>query len=392
MRKGETLRDVAVVGTGMTDFGSRENSLTEMASEASLEAIRDAGAEDKDFDAIYFANMASGAFTSQTAVASALADRISLVPADAHRIENGPASGGSAIRSALMGIASGIQDLVLVVGSEKMSEVSGDVATDILASMNHPEAEYKHGVPMPGMGALFTRLYMENYGVTEDQLAAASAKNHFNATKNPKAQLGHKPAEPEGVKDSIMIADPIRLYHTCPVTDGSAALVLCSKDKAEELGAEPIQIAGSGQATDAQAVEEREDPLRLKSVEMAADEAFNMAGLDRDDVDVIETHDAFITLELAEIEAAGFFEPGEAGKATLEGKTKIDGELPVNPSGGLKARGHPVGATGIAQAVEIVTQLRGEAGERQVEGAETGFCCNFGGFGNNTVIHLLRRL
>ncbi|MBS3815578.1 MAG: acetyl-CoA acetyltransferase [Hadesarchaea archaeon] len=385
------MRDVVIAGIGMTDLRERDKSLIEMASESSLQAISDAGAEDEEFDAIYFANMASGAFASQTAVASALADRISLVPAGAHRIENGPASGGSAIRSALMGIASGMQDLVLVTGSEKMSDVSGDVATDILASMNHPEAEYKHGVPMPGMGALFTRLYMEKYGVTEDHLAVASAKNHSNGTKNPKAQLRHKPAKMEGIKDSIMVADPIRLYHTCPITDGSAALVMCSKDKAEELGANYIKVVGSGQATDAQAVEEREDPLRLKSVKIAADEAFGMAELDRDDVDVIETHDAFITLELAQIEAAGFFEPGEAGEATLEGKTKIDGELPVNPSGGLKARGHPVGATGIAQAFEIVTQLREEAGERQVKGAKIGYCCNFGGFGNNTVIHLLRR-
>ncbi|KXB01293.1 hypothetical protein AKJ44_02680 [candidate division MSBL1 archaeon SCGC-AAA261F17] len=376
----------------MTDFRDRSKSLLEMATEASLEAIENAGAEEEDFDAIYFANMASGAFNSQTAVASAIADQLNLVPAGAHRIENGPASGGSAIRSAFMGVASGIQDLVLVVGAEKMSDVSGAIATDILASMNHPKAEYKHGVPMPGMGALFTRLYMEQYGVTEDQLAAAAVKNHTNATKNPKAQLRHKPATIQGVKDSIMIADPIRLYHTCPVTDGSAALVVCPADKAGEFTDKPIQIVGSGQATDIQALEEREDPLKLRSVEIAANEAFEMAGLKREDIDVIETHDAFITLELAEIEAAGFFQPGEAGKATLEGKTAIDGELPVNPSGGLKARGHAVGATGIAQAVEIITQLRSEAGERQVKDARTGFCCNFGGFGNNTVIHILRRM
>lgn len=383
------MRDVAIVGIGMSDFGSLEGDLTEIASDAALQAIKDADAEDENFDAVYLSNMASGAFNSQTAVASSVVDRLALLPADAHRIENGPASGGSGIRSALMGIASGLQDLVLVVGAEKMTDVGGNVATDILSSMNHPEAEYKQGVTMPGMGALYTRLYMEEYGVTEDELAAASAKNHSNATKNSKAQLKHKEATVEGVKDSIMVADPIRLYHTCPVTDGAAALVLCPVDVAESFSKKPVQIKGSGQATDTMSLEERDSPLRLKSVELASDEAFEMSGLERNDIDIAEVHDAFITLELAELEAAGFFSAGEAGKATLEGKTKIDGEFPVNTSGGLKARGHPVGATGVAQAVELVAQIRGEAGERQVKKAENGFCCNFGGFGNNTVVHVL---
>ncbi len=383
------VRDVAIVGIGMTEFGRLDGNLTDIACDAALQAMHDANAEEKEFDALYFSNMASGAFNSQTAVASSIADRLSLLPADAHRIENGPASGGSGIRSALMGVASGFQDLVLVVGAEKMTDVSGDVATDILSSMNHPEAEYKHGVTMPGMGALYTRLYMKEYGVTEDEFAAAAAKNHINATKNPKAQLRHKEATIEGVKDSIMVADPIRLYHTCPVTDGAAALVLCPLDMVEEFSKKPVRILGSGQATDTMSLEERDNPLRLKSVEIASDEAFKMAGLSRKDIDIAEVHDAFITLELAELEAAGFFPAGKAGKATLEGKTKLDGEFPVNTSGGLKARGHPVGATGISQAVELVTQIRGEAGERQVKKAKNGFCCNFGGFGNNTVVHIL---
>lgn len=383
------MREVAIIGQGMTDFKNKENGLVEMASEASLEAIRDSNTELEDFDAIYFANMASGVFNGQTGVASALADRISLLPADAHRIENGPASGGSAIRSAFMGVASGYQDLVLVTGSEKMTEVPRDTMADLLASLNHPEVEYKQGISIPGMAGMFTRLYMDQHGVTEEELAAVAVKNHSNAEKNPKAQYRGKSITVQEVKDSPMISDPLRLFHTCPVTDGAASLVLCRADAAKEYSDEPVDLVGSGQATDAQSLEEREDPLRLKSVEIAADEAFQMANLDPSDIEVVEIHDAFAVLELAELEAAGFFEPGEAGEATLDGKTSLGGELPVNPSGGLKARGHPVGATGVAQAVEVVNQLRNDSGERQVKNAERGLCCNFGGFGNNTVVHLL---
>lgn len=373
----------------MTDFQNNKKDLMELVNEASLSAIKDAGVEEENFDAIYLANMASGAFNNRAAVASALADRMALVPADAHRIENGAASGGSAIRSAFISVSSGFHDLVLVVGAERMTAADDEVVTDLLASLNHPEAEYKQGLTMPGIGALYTRLYMERHSLSADELAAVAVKNHNNAEKNPNARFRDKSINFEKVKNSPIIADPLRLYHICPVSDGGAALILCSMDKAREFSDEPVRIVGSGQATDTQSLEEREDPVMLKSVKMAADEAFEMSGLERSSIDLIETHDAFVTLELAEIEAAGFFGHGESGKATLRGETEIDGSLPVNPSGGLKARGHPVGATGVAQAVEVVLQLRGEAGRRQVKGARRGFCCNFGGFGNNTVTHIL---
>lgn len=386
------MRDVVIIGCGMTKFARPlPGSLMDIASEASLKAIEDAGASDRDFDAVYFASMASGEFAHQTAAATALVDELGLIPAPAHRVENGPASGGSAIREAFLGIASGMYDLVLVTGAEKMSTVPGEVVTDVISTMAHHEAEYIHGVTFPGLAAMLTRLYMVRYGLTEDQLAAVAVKNHENGSKNPYAQLSHKKATIAGVKDSVMVADPLRLYHVCPVSDGAASLVLCSAEKAREFSGKPIKIAGLGQATDTHAVQEREDPTVLKSVQIASRQAFGMAGLKPKDIDVAELHDAFEILEIVESEDAGFFPKGEGGKAAEEGKTALDGEIPINPSGGLKAKGHPVGATGVAQVVELVWQLRGEAGERQVKGAKNAFALNFGGFGDNAVVTILRR-
>ncbi len=263
------MRDVSIMGAGVTSFGQLDNSLIDLAAESSLEAINGSNLEREDFDAVYFANMASGAFNSQTAVASALTDRLSLVPADAHRVENGPASGGSALRSALMAVKSGMQDLVLVTGAEKMTDVSGIRASDILASMNHPRAEYKQGVTMTGMGGLYTRLYMDEYGVSSDELAAVSVKNHSNARKNPKAHFCKKEVTKEDVKNSKMIADPLRLYHISPVSDGAASIILYPSKKVDEHVENSVKIMGSGQSTDFQSLEERKNLLRLESVTRA---------------------------------------------------------------------------------------------------------------------------
>jgi acetyl-CoA C-acetyltransferase len=383
------LRDVAIIGCGMTKFGRLDGKgLIDLLSEASLKAIDDADSENKDFDSVYVANFAAGELTHQTAIASALVDQLSLLPAAADRIENGPASGGSAVKNGFLAVASGVYDLVLVVGGEKMTHVDTDIITDIVATMSQPEAEYVHGVTLPSLAAMFTRLYMQRHGVTERDLALVAVKNHSNALKNPYAHL-QKAATIEGVMNSVMVSDPLRLYHCCPISDGAAAVVLCPADQAKKYSDTPVRIAGFGQATDTHAVHEREDPTVLKAVQLASKRAFEMAKLNPGDIDVAELHDAFVILEIAESEDAGFFKKGEGAKALEEGKTALDGELPINPSGGLKARGHAIGATGVAQIVELTWQLRSEAGERQVRGAERAYCCNFGGFGNNVVAHVL---
>jgi len=394
------MRDVAIIGAGMIPFGRRdEDSLMDMLAYASLNALDDAGLGDKSVDAVYVANMGAGILQHQTAIASALVDRLSLFPAAADMVENGPASGASAIKNGLLAVASGYYDAVLVAGGEKMREVTGWRATDFVATLTHPLAEYIYGVTLPGMAGMFTQLYMEKYGVTREQLVQVATKNQKMGALNPYAHV-EMVITREGILDSPHaivnnppVAEPLHLYDACPVSDGAAAVVLCPLDMVKNAKKRPILIAGFGQATDTHALQEREDPTDLKAVTLAAKQAFAMAKVEPGDIDVAELHDAFTILEIAESEHVGFFKKGEGGKAAAAGKTQLGGQIPINVSGGLKARGHPVGATGVAQVVEIVWQLRHEVSkERQVKNAKTGLTVNFGGFGNNVLVFVLRRV
>lgn len=392
------MRPVVIAGVGMIPFERRdEDSLVDMLAMASLTAMDDANVGDRPIDSVYVGNMASGLFNHQVSVASALVDRLSLMPAAADRIENGPASGGSAIKNGFLAVASGYNDVVLVVGGEKMREVIGPKATDIVACMTHPVAEYIYGVTLPAMAGMFTRLYMKKYGVTREHLTLVAIKNQENGLLNPYAHIQMKITmegvltHPQAHVNSPIVADPIHLYDCCPVSDGAAAVLLTTVDIANELKKPIVTIDGVGQATDTHTLQERSDPTDLKAVTIASEKAFKMAGIKPKDIDVAELHDAFTILEIAESEHAGFFPKGKGAKALAAGETRIGGKLPINPSGGLKARGHPVGATGVAQVVELVWQLRGEAGERQVKKAANGFSLNFGGFGNNVLAFVLRR-
>ncbi len=392
------MRPVVVAGVGMIPFERRdEDSLMDMLATAGLNAMDDAGLGDRPVDSVYVGNMASGLFNHQVSVASALVDRLSLIPAAADRVENGPASGGSAIKNGFLAVASGFNDVVLVVGGEKMREVIGPKATDIVACMTHPEAEYIYGVTLPAMAGMFARLYMEKYGVTREHLSMVAIKNQTNGLLNPYAHIQMKITmegiltHPQSHINSPVVADPIHLSDCCPVSDGAAAVLLTTEEIANKLKKPLVTIDGVGQATDTHTLQERSDPTDLKAVTLASEQAFKMAGIKPKDIDVAELHDAFTILEIAESEHAGFFPKGEGAKALERGETQIGGKLPINPSGGLKARGHPVGATGVAQVVELVWQLRGEAGERQVKGAANGFSLNFGGFGNNVLAFVLRR-
>jgi acetyl-CoA C-acetyltransferase len=314
-------------------------------------------------------------------------------------VENGPASGGSAVKNGLLAVASGYYDIVLVAGGEKMREVTGWRATDFVATMAHPQVEYPYGITLPGMGGMFTRLYMEKYGVTREHLLAVSLKNQEMGALNPYAHVEMTLDRagifdsPHAVVNNPTAADPLHLYDLCPVSDGAAALILCPLEMARKLAKMPVLIAGFGQATDTHTLQEREDPTDLKAVTLAARQAFEMAGLKPSDIDVAELHDAFTILEIANSEHVGFFKKGEGGKAALAGKTRFGGQIPINVSGGLKARGHPVGATGVAQVVDIVWQLRHELPKnRQVKNARHGLTVNFGGFGNNVVSFVLKRV
>jgi len=394
------MRKVYIVGIGHTNFGNLSEldlDLVDIMAFASTEAMDDAGIRKnrKIVDQVIVANMGGGIINHQTGIASSLVSRLDLEPAMAELIENGPASGASAIKMGFACIASGMVDVVMVTGGELMRTVSGWEGTDFISTLLHPEAEYNYGLTLPAFGGMFTRLYMERYGLTDRELAMVAVKNHENATKNPYAHV-ITPCTLEAIFDNPdvdtvnpYIAEPVRLYSTCPVSDGAASVIMCAMDS-PKMGyfkkKEPIVISGVGSATDTHCVHQREDPLRLKAVQLSAERAYKMAGLSAKDISFAELHDAFLVLELAISEEIGFFKIGASKEAVVKGVTRINGSLPINTSGGLKAKGHPVGATGVSQVYELVKQLRGEAEKgRQVKNPKHGMAVNFGGFGNNVV-------
>ena len=378
------MRDVAIAGIGLIRFGELwERSPRDIAAEAALLALDDAGLD--RIDALVVGAMSTGLFNEQEHINNLLADELGLRPAPATRVESACASGGAALRSAFAEVASGLSDVVLVVGVEKMSDVTSDEATLVLSTAADMEYESFHGATFAGLNAMIARAYMERYGVTREQLAQVAVKNHANGSLNPLAQF-QRPTTVDFIVGSPLVADPLRLMDCAPISDGAAAVVLCPADMAKKA---PVRITGVGAATDTMAVHSREDMTWFEAVAVASQRALGMAGRVLGDVDVAELHDAFTITELLVMEALGLVNRGGAGAAVEEGLTALDGVLPVNPSGGLKARGHPVGATGVAQVCEIVTQLRGEAGDRQVKNAQVGLAQNMGGCGGSCFVHVL---
>jgi len=407
------MNKVAIIGVGHTKFGRlADKGLMDLLCDASLEAIEDSNTSDKNFDSVYVGAMSPGKFNQLTGIASALVDRINLLPAAADHIKNGPASGGSAVKAGFQAIASGMSDLVLVVGGEKMTHITipGYITSNV-ATITHHQAERRHGVSLPSFAGLLTRAYLEKYNAKLEWISDIAIKNHKNGVLNPiahfqksiedfmksaiqkgKGQWNNVDEYLKDDKGNPIIADPLRLFHICPISDGAAAIVLCNAEIAKKFCDSPVLISGIGQATDTHIVYEREEITILKALRICSKQAYKMAKKTPEDIDVAELHDAFEILEVVESEDIGFFKKGEGAKAAHEGLTEIGGQIPINTSGGLKARGHPLGATGVAQVVELVWQIRGEAGKRQVAGANTGITCNFGGFGNNIVSILVERM
>ncbi|AEH37751.1 thiolase family protein [Halopiger xanaduensis] len=381
------MERVAIIGSSMTQFGQRDAWVLDLLSEAGLECLEDAGVDASDVEHLYVSNMASGEFEGQTGVMNALAQDIDAVPAYTQRVDQTSSSGGAGIYAAWQSVASGASDMTMLVGGEKMTHKTTGEATDVIASLTHP-AEYKHGVTLPSFAGLTARHYLERFDAPRESLAKVAVKNHKNGVDNPKAQF-RKEVDLETVLESPIVADPLRLYDFCPITDGSAALMLCPESVAEEYTDEYVVISGIDGATDTHVVHEREDPTVMRGVVESGEGAYEMSGRDPDDIDVAELHDMFTILEFLQMEGLGFAEQGEAWKLVEEGYTERDtGELPINTSGGLKSKGHPLGASGVAQAVEIYEQLMGEAGPRQVD-ADVGLTCNVGGFGNCVITTIM---
>ncbi len=380
------MRDVAIIGVSQTKFGELwDKSFRDLIVEAGLKAVEDANIEGDELGAMYVGNMSAGLFVQQEHIASLIADHSGLAPIPCARVEAACASGGLALRNGIMAVASGYHDMVISAGVEKMTDVVDP--TPAIATASDQEWEAQQGVTFPSLYAMMARRHMYEYGTTREQLAMVSVINHKNGAKNPLAQFPME-ISVDAVLNSSIVADPLRLLDCSPVSDGAAAVILCPAEDAKKYTDTPIYVKASAQASGTIALHDRKDLTTIDSTVHASRNAYKMAGLQPKDIDLVEVHDCFSINGLLAVEDLGFVEKGKGGIAIEEGMTELDGDIPVNPSGGLKARGHPLGATGIAQAAEIVWQLRGEAGKRQVDGAQIGMTHNIGGTGGTAAVHI----
>lgn len=387
------MREVAIIGVGTTKFGELwEKSLRDLAVEAGLKAIEDAGICGEEIEALYGGNMSAGRFVEQEHVGALIVDYAGLagfhIPAT--RVEAACASGALALHLAVLAVASGWYDLVIAAGVEKMTDVESDIAEDLLASSVDRNWEAIYGATLPALFAQMARTHMERYHTTEEQLAQVAVKNHANGVHNPCAQYQNVITR-ENVLSSPLVADPLHMLDCSSIADGAAAVVLCAAEDARSYTDTPVYIKASTQASDTLSLYDRRDITTMDATVAAARKAYQMASVEPSQIDLAEVHDSYTIAEIIAIEDLGFCRKGEGGVVTEEGETEIGGRIPINPSGGLKACGHPLGATGVRQAVEITQQLRGEAGKRQVSPAEVGLTHNIGGTGATALIHILAR-
>jgi len=412
-------RGVAIVGAGMSPFGAFPGKTSRDLFVDAFKDMRgsvDKGLDPNDIEALYIGNYSSDLFEGQGHTAPLMADWVGLTPKPATRVEDACASSGVALRQGIIAIASGLYDVVLVGGIEKMTNLPIAEVTDALATAGDVLYEISAGFTFPGFYAAMATAYMNRYGATTDSFMKVGIKNHDNGALNPKAQFGSRisdimaakkdKAEKKGYpvpkwddemaflgdnRANPMIAWPMRLFDCSPVSDGAAAILLVEESLARSFSDKPVAIIGSGQASDV-ALHDRLDLTSIRAAKVASHDAFDMAGVGPSDIKVAEVHDCFTIAEIIATEDLGFFKPGQGFEAIEEGVTRRDGPQPINTSGGLKSKGHPVGASGAGQVVEIWKQMRGEAGERQVAGDnDLALTHNVGGTGQTCAVHVFER-
>jgi acetyl-CoA acetyltransferase len=374
------MPEAYIAGVGQTPFGKSGDDLVTLLERASVAASRDAGPG--DFDAVIVGSQTSDELAKVANLGTRLADRLGLSGVAAWRVENSSATGSALLEAAVMAVRSGAYGKVLAVGGERMTHMPTPVTAKVLGRVLD-DTEIGLGMTMPSLGAMVSRMYMEAHGLTRQVLAMVPVKAHANGSRNPYAHF-RKPVDAERVMASPMVADPLRVFDCAPVSDGAAAVIVTSRET-------EVSVAGIGHGTDRLALADRRGE-GLRATQLAAKRAYEDAGISASDVDFAELHDAFSILEIIDSEDVGFFPRGEGWKALEEGRTAMDGDLPVNVSGGLKARGHPVGATGLAQVAEVTWQLRGQAEGRQLDDVDVGLTQNIGGFGCNNLVTVLRRV
>lgn len=382
------MRDVYILSAAMTKYGKSPLSARELALEASKKAIIEAGIEPSNIQAGFIAN-AFSLSERQGHLGPIIMSGLGVPDVPASTIESACSSGASAIREAWINIGAGIYDCMLVTGVEKISQLDTITATTYFSFGSDYVFEGACGASFPGLYGSIARAHMTKYGTTEEQLANVAVKNHDNALYNPNAHL-HKKITVDDVMKSPVVASPLKLYDACPFSDGAAAAILCSEEYLSKVNghSEKIKILGSGRAGGTGALHQREDLTTINAAVLAGKEALAQAKLSQKDVDFLEVHDCFTIAELVALEDLGFYKRGEAARASEEGRTRRDGETPVNPSGGLKAKGHPVGATGVGQVVEVFEQLHNKAGERQVKDARIALTHNVGATGGSCAVHI----
>ncbi len=385
------MREVAVLGIGQTKIDEHwDKSLRMLAGEAALDALQDAGIN--SVDGVFVGNMMSGSANRQQQLGAFVADWIGVRYANAMHLESACSSGAAAFRAALLAVASGVMDIALAVGVEKMTDSPGDEITAELATAADADWESGQGISFVALNALIMRRYMYEFGWAPEHFAPFSINAHANAAHNPNARLRSPLTEKDYLK-APMVTPPINLMDASPMGDGAAAAILVPVELLNRFPPRTVvKVLASAAATDTMSVHSRKVPLHLSAAEKSALQAYQQAGLKPADIDVFELHDAFTIIAALSLEASGFAEKGQAPRLALDGEIRPTGKVPIATRGGLKARGHPVGATGMYQLVEVVQQLRGECGDTQVADAAIGMAQNIGGSGSNIITHILGRM
>lgn len=384
------MRQVSILGIGSTAFGRHVGTPIEaLAVQAAAQALADADVARDEIGALYLGNFISGPLNGQEVLAGMVADRLGLPNIPCTKVEGACASGGIAFRHAVLAIASGQCDAALVVGAETMTHASGAEVTAALNCAMDNRSDGASGLTFPGLFGMAWRIHAARYGTTRRQVSAVIRKNKSNGLKNPLAQMGAELTD-DVIEQSPMICDPLQLYDCCPVSDGAAALVLVARDRARRSGRLPVDVLASVQTRGASRIAGHADLCSFDATVSAASRAYEMAGIRPQDVNLVELHDCFSIAEIVDSEDLGLIPRGQGAAWAAEGRTSVSGDIPINPSGGLLAKGHPVGATGVAQIHEAVLQLRGMH-TNQVRDAEIAMTHNLGGTGIACTVNILRR-
>jgi len=382
------VEKVCVIGAGSTKYGKLEDSISDITIQASVGAIESAGIDPKEIKAGYISNV-FGVADKQVHLGPVVMSNLGISERPSLSIESACGSGSVSFREAFANVAAGFYDVVLVTGVEKVTHTGTDWTTTYFSYCSDFFYEGQAGASFPGLFASMARAYLTEFKATEEDLAKVAVKNHENGLLNPKAHL-RKKITIDDVMNSAVVASPLKLYDCCPFSDGASSVIICSEKFAKEHTKDYVEVIGSGRGGSSAALQGREHLTTIPSTRIAAEAAYKMAGITPKDIDFAEVHDCFTIAEIIDTEDLGFFEKGKGVEGVREEQTSRKGEIPINPSGGLKSKGHPIGATGVGQIVEVFEQLTGKAGERTVNDAKIGLTQNFGATGASCAVHIFK--